>query len=1031
MEQANNTFNKGLQMDSSPLVQGNDSLSNALNATIITQNGNEIVLQNDMGNAKINRAFLPPGYEPVGVKEYGGIIYIASYNPMTGKCQIGSFPSPQRYFTENDNITTDNNIDLTFDTYIEDNIRWLKEDFKLFKITKDKLYPGDEYSVSINDDDLNALYNETKNEKGRLYNIQLGALNQYNEFVDINTENALTIQGDLSSNPETTQSDEELQQNRDQKLKTYLYKSSSPLYIRTSINHTQRINYNIYILPEYLSDNQTDTLKQFTLIISGELWYNGFPEITGPETSDDQSYFKGVKLYTQQDITELIGRLSEIDPNTIQNCNIYSVTNEYTAPSNQKINLLNASAQSDTTISICNDEDLKLALTKQNNLFSRNLNNWIWKELTPTSATCYNDGYDKDLYKVHFELKFKNKINSDRTENFDYYLVVPIIPESLANETIPLNIENNEIRKFTGNEICLKDLSSKGSINLTNIVYYYVNISTWIYSHNKKQIEVGLIKYIPPEGGPDRIDLRFDFKFYGNNNIEKSILKEGIDFETDDESIILDNTDLSFLENNRIYLVDIYLTGRDSTNQIFSGINNVLIANEFVITTAWEEFDTKNTHNISKTVEVPLEIDFQTSSEVLGYEYVQPQIVLDNKIICSRTVNIKYNISYDISINGDDSIYPNEVKTKVEMFNMQKPYSTEKGLIQYNNTYSNKNLEANNYWEAVGYNISTNSMNSEFITQMEKTTNNPETDYDHYVYYFGNNGKRYSGLYDYTIQNLFTFYKNDSNRKINTFSDQIIRCSINGSNYDNDKNVLQYIGLNGETIKEYGDNDACRYYFDNDGTLLVIPTLDESKILKWFGFDSSIQYYVFKKLNVSKTLYKALYKNKLTITPDYSVKINSSQHSIKLSNTCQIVFQEIDSKPEDIEITNLETEDPSSSLSGELKIFINDENEVKVDNNYDTSKLYELSTDELKLCKNYEIVRKDDQIILKASDEIICDPVSEFTNGTYLNEYPQRQILCDSNGKEYEPRIFMDINVASNLIKYINYNPSGIIYVEH
>jgi hypothetical protein len=48
-------------------------------------NGNEIVLQNDMGNRRVDNAFLPEGYEPVGMKEYGGIIYIAAYNPITNR----------------------------------------------------------------------------------------------------------------------------------------------------------------------------------------------------------------------------------------------------------------------------------------------------------------------------------------------------------------------------------------------------------------------------------------------------------------------------------------------------------------------------------------------------------------------------------------------------------------------------------------------------------------------------------------------------------------------------------------------------------------------------------------------------------------------------------------------------------------------------------------------------------------------------------------------------------------------------------
>jgi len=44
MEQASNVFNKGLQMDTHPMVQGNDTLTDALNGTFITMNGNEVIL---------------------------------------------------------------------------------------------------------------------------------------------------------------------------------------------------------------------------------------------------------------------------------------------------------------------------------------------------------------------------------------------------------------------------------------------------------------------------------------------------------------------------------------------------------------------------------------------------------------------------------------------------------------------------------------------------------------------------------------------------------------------------------------------------------------------------------------------------------------------------------------------------------------------------------------------------------------------------------------------------------------------------
>lgn len=99
--EATNTFDQGLLMDLNPLVTPNNVVTNCLNGTLITYNGNENVLQNDMGNGRVETAYLPEGYVPLGTAELGGIIYIVSYNPLIDKCQIGCFPSPER------NITSD------------------------------------------------------------------------------------------------------------------------------------------------------------------------------------------------------------------------------------------------------------------------------------------------------------------------------------------------------------------------------------------------------------------------------------------------------------------------------------------------------------------------------------------------------------------------------------------------------------------------------------------------------------------------------------------------------------------------------------------------------------------------------------------------------------------------------------------------------------------------------------------------------------------------------------------------------------
>lgn len=153
--QAQNTFNEGMVLDNHPLMTPNTVLTDALNATLVTMNGNEMVLQNDMGNARVENAKLPPGYIPIGMKEYGGIIYIACYNPLTNKGQIGCFPSPQRQKT----ATQISEVTPTFKfpdvTYIkeENGEKWYKINSLL---TKCEIFPkgtiirsGDKFSVGL------------------------------------------------------------------------------------------------------------------------------------------------------------------------------------------------------------------------------------------------------------------------------------------------------------------------------------------------------------------------------------------------------------------------------------------------------------------------------------------------------------------------------------------------------------------------------------------------------------------------------------------------------------------------------------------------------------------------------------------------------------------------------------------------------------------------------------------------------------------------------------------------------------------
>lgn len=177
-----NTFNEGMVKDLHPLTTPNNVLTDALNATLVTYNGNELVLQNDMGNTKISNAFLPAGYVPVGMKEHGGIIYVAAYNPTTKKGQIGSFPSPKQLWenegwTVNSSGTAIDNVSIkTSDFYNGDYISVETIKTSLFKYQNGfarEFHPGDRYTITIPSTVNDTLQNYVNEGKIKL---QLGVI---------------------------------------------------------------------------------------------------------------------------------------------------------------------------------------------------------------------------------------------------------------------------------------------------------------------------------------------------------------------------------------------------------------------------------------------------------------------------------------------------------------------------------------------------------------------------------------------------------------------------------------------------------------------------------------------------------------------------------------------------------------------------------------------------------------------------------------------------------------------------------------
>ena len=143
-------------MDLNPITTPNNILTDCINGTIITQDGNEYLLQNDFGNVKVDGAQLTPGYVPVGMKEYNGIIYIVSYNPVNNKTEVGSFPSIEfKNSSNSQTINSDINInDITDNTLkYSDAINMYKEGIYINNETGDNITveAGDFINIQLND----------------------------------------------------------------------------------------------------------------------------------------------------------------------------------------------------------------------------------------------------------------------------------------------------------------------------------------------------------------------------------------------------------------------------------------------------------------------------------------------------------------------------------------------------------------------------------------------------------------------------------------------------------------------------------------------------------------------------------------------------------------------------------------------------------------------------------------------------------------------------------------------------------------
>lgn len=149
-----NQFSGGMIKDLHPIMMSNTAFTDCLNGTLITFNGNEFALQNDMGNYAFKYGSLSNGFVPVGIKEFGGILYIVSYNPVSNRVEIGSFPSQKTIFN-----AADSNTQSTLEPLkLEHDVNFYstltnKSVIKIFnKEDTFFLNPGDKYYLSLKGD---------------------------------------------------------------------------------------------------------------------------------------------------------------------------------------------------------------------------------------------------------------------------------------------------------------------------------------------------------------------------------------------------------------------------------------------------------------------------------------------------------------------------------------------------------------------------------------------------------------------------------------------------------------------------------------------------------------------------------------------------------------------------------------------------------------------------------------------------------------------------------------------------------------
>lgn len=559
MEQAVNQFSEGLVTDYNPLLVSNNILTDSLNGTFVTMNGNEKMLQNDMGNAKVEEVHLDNGYVPVGVKEHGGILYIASHNPITGKSQLGSFPSPERNF---DGQELDGNDDgIQFEEFEE------KKPITKF-ITKQQLFggkvihPGNKFVIYYENEIKNVSNydNVKKNVDGEVEKIisPKNNIKTYKVMVQDSGNNLIDITDqlkrfDIYNEDEITYSENnslnfntgyfipkyEKEKDKDNNFfknhyNIYKNKWSGSMFLVEEYNVIDRINVNVI--------TSTDKTDSNTLYVQFNItYYYNCPD--GFFTTNASSYSR-IPLMLNSQMNENSFEVKSADNNSIKSFLNFKGHTSYTYPSyDYETNLYTYTNSIKYTIN---------KTTSENDFSFQFDDEYITVQSSGTKfqGTDENSLYQSIYGNYNFSAIEGSEINLEINKDVLNYKITP---------------------KMTYSE-AINSLGVSGTINLDKIGSNDIDLDVWKYKKNC--LDVGLTTYFDDTNTFDKIEIVCidiaDAEIVNNDESIKTIKGKVVDnpenfSEKYKKTITLENLrtikynpSSDGLEENKIYYCYIY-----------------------------------------------------------------------------------------------------------------------------------------------------------------------------------------------------------------------------------------------------------------------------------------------------------------------------------------------------------------------------------------------------------------------------------------------------------------------------------------